>query len=463
MSMDIKNLIKAPTAYVFRRAFVKRRDAVTGLFESNWQDISSEVKSYGKVTNQIDSARRNKFTFGNLKLTVSNEDGAFSPHDTPSSMWYGYLNQQRSLVKIEAGFVYPLKDANGVYTNVEFPNQAITGTSTVVNTSVTCSVFMGLISGDIPLSDKNEISFNVKPLVSVFQDFPARNLTGWTSTGLTASQFVTMLRDQTDGAGGFVFRHFFGSTTTNWDLSTTSNVFANLNAATAAAVVDKNAWEIVESLSEAENFVPFVTREGIFKFISRDAIAATSLFEFHGSGSFSGEYGQTIKAVSSYGFRVSKYYSRVQIKWNAAATSTSYEVVESTLTVSGVSNPWVLGARTLALENLYIQTSTVANALAQTIFNDVSALKREIEFTTTFVPHLGLFDRFSISYDPSNAQPNSYWDSNNWPADATDADTDLILDDGAGDALVLNGAEFKFLSFELDLDNFSNKFLAREV
>jgi hypothetical protein len=469
MTATIKTFIKAPIARVFRRASVKRRDAATGLFESEWQDISSDVKSYGRIVSQIDTARRNKFTFGNAKLTLSNETGLYSPHDVPSSLWYGYLNQQRSLVKLEAGFQQITQDANGVYSIGEFPSISLwdaanwDADSSIWDGSIPSTVFTGLISGDIPLSDKNEVVLNLKPLTSIFQDYPARNLTGWTSTGMTASNFVTMLRDQTDGAGSFVFRPFLGDTTSNWDISTTSNVFANLNTSTAADVVDKNAWEIVEKLAEAENFVPYITRAGVFKFVSRSAIAATVAFEFHGSGSFSGEYGQTIKKVDSYGFKISNYYSRVQIKWNAASTSTSYEVVESTLTVSGVSNPWVLGARTLALENLYIQTSTVANTLAQAIYNDVSALKKEIQFTTTFVPHLDLFDRFSIHYDPAAVQSGSLWDGNTWPADATNATTDLILDSGEGDALVLEGEEFKFLSFEIDLDNFENRFLAREV
>jgi hypothetical protein len=469
MSDDVKTLIKAPIATVFRRAFVKRRDASTGVFESDWQDISTDVKSYGKIVNQIDTARRNKFTFGNAKLVMANEDGLYSPHDTPASLWYGYLNQQRTLVKIEAGFQKITQDANGIYAIGEFPSQAVWDESlwdndaTVWDASIPSTIFTGVISGDITLSDKNEVTLNIRPLTSVFQDFPARNLTGWTSTGMTASQFIGMLRDQTDGAGGFVFRPFFGDTTGNWDISTTSNVFANLNTATAEDVIDKTAWEIVEKLAEAENFAPYITRDGTFRFVSRDSFNTVNAFEFHGAGEYSGEFGHTIKTVDSYGFRISKYYSRVQIKWNAADTSTSYEVIEAPLEVSGASNPWVLGVRTLQIENLYIQTSTVANALAQAIYDDVSGLKKEIEFTTTFVPHLDLFDRFSIYYDPADVEPASLWDANTWPADLSDAPTDLILDSGESDALTLQGDEFKFLSFEIDLDNFQNKFVAREV
>lgn len=471
MATTINSLIKAPVAQVFRRAYIKRRDATTGQFESDWYEISRDVKTWGKIVNQIDSSRRNKFVFGNAKMTLQNEEGLYNPAEFSSSLWNGYLNQQRTLVKIEAGYLKPTK-IDGIWRVTEYPMESVNWDEVLWDadnalwdgTGVSPTVFTGVISGDILLSDKNEVTLNIKPLVSVFQDYAARNLTGWTSTGFTASQFVTLLRDQTDGAGNFVFRPFFGNTTSSWDISTTSTVFSNLNTSTAADVIDKTAWEIVEKLAEVENFVPYVSRDGTFKFVSRDSEASGgSAFEFHGAGSFSGEYGQTIKSVDSFGFKISKYYSRVQIKWRSEDTSSAYEVIEATLTVSGASNPWVLGVRTLAIENLYIPTSTVANALAQNIFDDVSSARRELEFTTTFVPHLDLFDRFSVVYDPGTVVENTLWDQNTWAADSTDTSSDLVFDEGYGDALVLAGEQFKFLSFEIDLDNFQNKFLAREV
>lgn len=469
MTITINSLIKAPASQVFRRAYIKRRSATTGLFESDWQNISQDVKSYGKVTTQIDAARRYKFTFGNAKLVMENSEGLYNPHTDLGSLWYGYLNQQRTLVKIETGYQYSQKNANGVWVNSEFPSDSLwddnawDAPDSLWDSTISSTVFTGVISGDIVFSDSNDVVFNAKPLNSVLQEFPARNLTGWTTTGVTASQFITMVRDQTDGAGAFIFRPFFGNTTTFWDVSTTSNVFSNLNTSGAQDVIDKNVWEIIEKLAEAENFIPYVTRTGTFKFISRATVATATVFEFHGAGSFNTNYGHTIKKVSSYGFRASKYYSRVQIKYNSANTTTSYVVVESTLTVASNSNPWVLGAKTLAIENLYIPNTATASTLATTIFSDVSALKNEVEFETTLVPHLDLFDRISVTYDPNPFTNNNLWDQKNWAADDTSTSDDLIFDKSNYDSLVLSGQEFKFLSFEIDLDNFSNKFIAREV
>lgn len=468
-TIDINYLVKAPSSVVFRRAYIKRRNASDGLFESSWLQISSDVKSYGKIINQIDSARRYKLTFGNAKLVMENSDGRYNPSSDLGSLWYGYLNQQRTLVQITAGFLYSQKNQYGVYANSEFPSQSLWDLNTwdapdsLWDASTTSVVFTGVISGDITFGDNNQVTFNVKPLQSVLQDFPARNLRGWTSTGMTASQFITMVRDQTDGSGSYIFRPFFGDTTSNWDLSTTSNVYASLNTSGAKDVIDKNVWDVIEKLSEAENFVSYVTRDGVFKFVSRDNVATSTVYEFHGSGSFDTTYGHTIKSVQSYGFLASKYYSRVQVKYVDSDTVTSYQVAETTLTVSASNNPWVLGSKTLEIENFYIANTAAASTLANTIFTDVSAMKTEVKFSTSFIPHLNLFDRVSINYDPNPFSQNSLWDQNDWAADNTSTSTDLVFDLANYDSLLLNGQEFKFLSFEIDLDNFQNNFTAREV
>lgn len=465
----INRFIKKPNATIFRRASIKRRNLGTGAFESTWQDITKDVKSWGKISNQIDSARRYKFTFGTAKLVMQNESGKYNPHDNSSSLWYGYLNQQRTLVKIEIGFLDVSETSTGKKVVSEIPDAVVWDSaiwdaeSSEFDSSDDSTVFIGVISGDLPLSDKNEVVLNIKPLSSIFQEYPARNLTGWTSTGLTASQFITNVRDHQDSSSNYVFRPFFNDTTTYWDISSTSNVFSNLNTSTAKDVIDKTVWDVIEKLSEAENFVPFITKYGYFKFISRDAITSTVSFEFHGAGSFSSEYGHTIKKVNSYGFRVSKFYSRVQVKFNESDTSSSYQVVETTLTVSSTNNPWILGNKTLSIDNYYIPNQTVANTLAQVIFADVSALKREIDFETSLIPHLDIFDRFSIHYDPSSFYYYNLWDQNDWASDSTMTSEDLIFDASLGDGLSLDGQEFKFLTFEIDLDNLSNKFIAREV
>lgn len=466
---SLLNLIKSPKSRVFTRCYVRRRSASTGLFENIWQDITSDVKKFGKITNTIDAQRRSRFLFGNAKIVTENSSGKYNPHNDASSFWFGYLNQQRTLVRIDAGFLYSTKASSGIYTNYEFPYQAAWDVSewdevqSQWDAEESSTVFTGVISGDIAFSETNEVTFNIKPLMSVFQEYPARNLTGWTSTGMTASEFVTMVRDQVDPLGNYIFKPFFNNTNTYFDISTTSNIYSNLNTSTAKDVIDKNVFEIIEKLAEAEDYVPYISKEGIFKFVSRSSGLSTTSFEFYGAGSRNSEYGHTIKKVTSYGFRASKYYSRVQIKFNEASTSTSYVTVESTLTVSATNNPWVLGAKTFSLDNYYIPNTATALSLATNIFNDASALKNEIEYETSFIPHLDLFDRISVTYDPNPISTSSQWDQKNWADDVVDSTDDLIFDTQENDSLLLTGQEFKFISFEIDLDNYSNKIIAREV
>lgn len=465
---SINQIIKSDKSECFRRAFIKRRSIVTGQFESSWYDVSDNIKKYGKISVKADDLKLNKFTFSNAKLVCDNEDGLFNPHTSESSLWNGYLNQQRTLVKYEAGFIERTKDSNGVWTNTEWLasslwDQAVWDQSGSIWDGVGTSLFYGVISGDIPLSDSNEVTFNIKPLVSIFQDYPARNLTGWTSTGLTATQFVQMVMNQTDGSSNYIFLPFFGNTSTGYELSTTSNIYTTLNTSGAVGVLDKTVWQVIEKLAEAESYIPYINKQGVFKFVSRDVNTSTVAFEFHGTGSHSGAYGHTIKKISNYGSKQSKFYSRVETKFIDADTITSFVVSEGSFTVSPGSSAWVLGVRTLKVENFFIPNTATASAITTDLFNEYSALKNEIEFTTSFIPQLDLLDRVSIYYDPSEVNNRNLWDQNNWAADDTSTSLDLIFDASSGDAIKLNGEEFKFLSIEIDLDNLECKYLAREI
>ena len=71
--------------------------------------------------------------------------------------------------------------------------------------------------------------------------------------------------------------------------------------------------------------------------------------------------------------------------------------------------------------------------------------------------------RISVTYDPNPFNVDSLWDQRNWAADNTSTSDDLTWDAQSNDSLLLSGQEFKFISIELDLDNYSTKILAREV
>jgi hypothetical protein len=187
------------------------------------------------------------------------------------------------------------------------------------------------------------------------------------------------------------------------------------------------------------------------------------VYEFFGPGGFSPEYGRTIKKINWYGKRFSKYYSRVSVKYRDVDTATSYEIADSNYAISGASGPWTLGERTLQVQNYWIPTATTAETIADSLFNEYSAIKFEIDFTTSFVPQLDVLDRVLITYDQSPITPNSLWDVYNWGDTTAAAEPeDLLWDDSGGDSIKLLDEEFKIIAIDLNLDNCECKFVGRK-
>lgn len=439
MASTIEKEIKKSNSRIFRRAYIKRRLATTGLFEDDWQEITNDVKKWGKVSTAVDATRPNVFKFSNVVMQLTNYAGKYNANDDQSSVWYGYAGQNRTLVKIEAGYLFQSLSANGIWTNIEYPTNSV--------------VFTGVLSGDVPVSSQNDVQFTVRPLTQVFIDFPCKNLIGLPTGGMAASAFVELLRDQQDTNGVYIFRPFFGDTTTNWIISTTTANYGSLNPSQDNGVYSKNVWEIIEKLSEAEGFAPYANRYGQFIFGPKVADSATS-FQFYGVGNFNTEYGHTVKKVNSYGKKYSSYYTRVELKFAEDDTSTSTVVKEIDFQVSGNNDAWINGQKTLKIENTWLNSTTAA-VLVDTIFSEVSSLQNYINFTTTFVPHLELLSKTNLSFDSSEIDPLSLWDNNDWDV--------LTWDSSAGDPVKLISQEVKSLSVEIDLDKLESVFTGSEL
>lgn len=450
--------IKNPKGRVFRRLSVKRRLASTGLFETTWQDITKDVKQWGTISKSIDHVRYSMVRFNDVNLIMANDYGRYNPEDDEASLWYGYASQQRTLVKIESGFIHQTQSSAGVWANTEYPTSSV--------------IFVGVIQGDLSLSDENQVGLQVKPLLQVFRDFSNRNLSGYTTTGMTANQYITMLRDMTDGSSNFIFRPFFQDTTTMWNYTSSSIVYVDVantvgsrRPVPAGAVepqndfIEMNVWDTLEKLGEAENLVPYITKEGMFTFSHRNPNTTVAAFEFFGRGFDDMDYGITVKRINRYVKKYSDYYSRVEVKWLDSATTTAVISTQTAMAVTGSNTAWLIGHRTFKVENYWIATITSAQSLANTIFTAVSAVKQELEFTTSFVPHLELLDRIKVSYESSEKAINSRWDTADWAADDTSTSTDLIWDNPAGDAIRFSDKEFKLVSIHINLDNFESRFV----
>jgi len=439
--MTIENEIKSNNSKVFRRAYLKRRLATSGLFETDWQEITSDVQKWGKFSTALDNVRVNVFKFSNVSMQLSNYTGKYNSADDQSSIWYGYAGQQRTLLKVEAGFTESTLGANGIWINNEYPTSSV--------------IFTGVISGDMNVTSENQINLSVKPLTQVFVDFAAKNLIypALPTGGMAASAFIELLRDQTDGTGFFVFRPFFGDTTTNWVISTTTANYGALNPSQEKGVYGKNVWEIITQLAECEGFAPYASKDGKFYFTPKSAPSVTA-YEFFGVGSFDTNYGHTVKKINNYGNKYSNYYSRVELKFNDDDTFTSTVVKEVAMQVAGGNDAWNLGQRTLKIENLWLD-STTANTLANDIFTNVSSLQRYVQFTTTFIPHIELLSKVKVSYDSSEVDPVSLWDIADWD--------EMVWDANIGNPIKLTNKETTCLSVEIDLDKLETVFTGSEV
>lgn len=454
------NLIKRPMGKVFRRLMIKRRSATTGAFESTWQDLSRYVKKWGSFGMSIDTPRFGDLRFDNAALQVINVDGTFNPNDNADSFWFGYADLQRSLVRIEAGFVHQTQSAGGIWTNTEFPT--------------TTTMWQGVVSGDVFMSSRSEVTVPLKPLMQIFRDYPARDMRGYTTTGMTAGAWFARLRDHTDGAGSLVFRPFIGDgTTTNWSIAsgtidygigtTATGNDIGLNTSTSNDIYDLDCWGVTERIAQAENSLAFISRDGNLLFQKKTATASVQ-FEFFGLGAAPAlirTYGHTMKNISQYGKRLTAYYSRVAVKYNRDDTSTSFVNTATTFLVDGSNTAFNLGHRTFSIENFFLYNPVNAAAVAAAVLTDVASQTEEIEFTTSFIPHLNLMDRVAITYDATDfVTGRSLWDINDW---APNDPHDLIWDNSRGDSIVLSATEFKVLSISIDLDNLQTTFIGKKL
>ena len=449
ITRSLTERIKAPVSEVFRRFYIKRRNIGNGQFESSWQDMTDYMVRWGSYGWSVDTPRYGDLRLENNVIAVSNVDGSFNPSDNESSFWYGYSDLQRSLVKIEAGFRHFTQSSGGIWTKTEFPTNP--------------TMWIGIISGDIFFNGQSIVNIPLRPVSQIFRDFPVNQLTGFTTTGFSSGGFMAALRDHTDGSGYYAFRPFIGTgTAADWQIETNSSVlYANLNSNSAEDLHNLSAWDVAEKMANAENKAVWINQSGNFIWQSK-TMGASEVFQFHGLGSnFSRTYGQTIKKINRYGKRLSAFYSRVAVKYVNTDTNTSFVNTGLAYAVSGTNTAWNLGQRTYRIDNFWLPNSATAAVVANAVFSKVSSQSEEIEFSTSFVPHVQLFDKISISYDSSDfATTISFWDERDWTA-YTESSSDLWWDAERGDAIILNSVTFQILGVNIDLDNAECRFIAK--
>ena len=450
---SLNQQIKRPTSKIFRRFYIKRRQISDGLFESEWQDLTRFVMRWGRFRWSVDTPRYGDLRLDNANLKCINIEGTFNPNDNDDSFWNGYGDIQRSLVKIEAGFIHQTLSAGGVWTNTEYPTNP--------------TLWLGIISGDIFLTGRSEVNLPLRPVNQVFRDYPANQLDNayFTTTGMSSGGYFEMLRDQTDGSNNYIFRQFIGTGAANdWTIATGGNLYANLSSSGSEDLHQLDCWQVAERFANAEQKIAYINNKGQFVWQSKTATAAVQ-YEFHGQGSIDRTYGMTIKNIKRYGKRLTAFYSRVAVKYDKADTNTSFANTALAFAVAGTNTAWNLGQRTYSIENYWLPNSAAAATIAASVFDDVSSQDDEIEFTTSFIPQIQIMDRVSVTYDATDFVSNkSLWDQRDWAAPpGSETSEDLFWDAGRGDAILLDDTNFNILSVDIDLDRMESTFIGRQL
>lgn len=466
LTSSIEALCGSNSSRVFRRAYIKRKQLSDGLFESSWQEITDSVVRWGSIISEADIDRYGSLNISGTNIIVDNSDGKFNVNTSDASLWYGYADQQRTLVKIECGYYLQYRGTDLIWRNTVYPSDP--------------TVFVGVMAGNIRFSESNEVTIPLEPLTRIFKDtvfsldtsipFPYPIVE-------TASDFIpldsyvtTYLRDGIKD-GVYIYRPFFNNTTSHWDIGATPTISGYLplkyEDRTTDISDDLSVWDYLQNACQIYNKIAYIDRTG--KFVLKDKTPlSTTAFHFAGGPLAMLSDGENvIKRIHSYGVDFDNYYSRLMVTiYNGSAIVPGWirYQTETTFDINSSNTSWNYGSKLLEIQHLVGNTSTVASITAQIvtdivseIYDYVSVPKRQIEFTSTLVPHLTLFDRVNITYDSSTVEGlQSLWDINNW-------DTELMWAGADAQSISLNSVAHSVVSIEIDLDNLETKFICREI
>jgi len=440
--MSLTDLINAPVCTVFRRAYIKRKSASTGLYESTWQNITPYVIRWGSIRTGVDDVRLNRFTLSGITLQVDNKTGKFNDENNYNSFWYGYLTRYGTLLKIEAGYRALDADPTPGSGGWGFPWGAAWGVGTEYPLNSTQGIF--ILDQEIPISSDNKTTLNASSLKSVFDGVRANEIAGLGPTQ-TASDLITKIRDHTAG-GAYIFRQYISSP--SWNIQTTTN---NYNIATSTALDNEGtAWDLMTKLSEVEGFVLYINRYGGLVFADRTPNTSSSQFSFYGQGFPR----QNIIGVNSYKESFNKVYNNIRMKYLKDDTTTSYVTSGTTTSITPSNVQWKYGARIYEFDNTWVANTTTAQSISDNLFTEYSSVKGEVDLKAKFHPELDPLDRVDVSHYSYNLANKTLWDGFNWDGDNWAVE---------GENFDWDEKSFKVLSKTIDLDDFSEQFHLREV
>lgn len=422
-----QQMIKRSGATVYRRAFLKRRTvAASGAYETDWQDITADVKKWGTIKFEMEEERLNRFKLSGTSLTVKNDDGKYNPNDDSDSFWNTFLSSYKTRMKIEAGFI----DEAGV----EVPVNNV--------------MFEGVITDDIDLTNDNDANLRAQSLMAAFKDVTASRVTGLTGAQ-TASEIVVFFRDLEDSNNVKIFENFISAGA--WNIASTSNIYNDL--ASSSDLDDKNVYEVLVQLAEAENLAVWVDPDGTFNFDSKVVNTTTVQWKFQGPTVTDKAYGTTIKSIESFKDAISKVFTRIRVRIDEADGSASFRTIQESWNVGDSSTSWQYGERTFEFENTWLNTVTADTVIAN-MQTSLSVVKREVRIRTKFMPQLKLLDLVTVDYVNATALENdTIWGNFLWGK--------KLWRGVSGPRFKIQG-DYQVRGIQHNIDNFETQFFLRE-
>lgn len=355
-----------------------RRRESSGEYETSWQRIpDADIKKFGTISYSLDDVMPTFFDMSGFQLEVINNDGYYSDVSDDKSFWYGYLTRHRTLVKVEAGYIYTV--------GTEYPT--------------TTTLFVGMLGEKLPYKQDNIVPMEIDHLSQIFKEFPCDQISGL-GAGQKAYEFIEKVRDFTDIGANAYFQKFISSGA--WYIQSTTNTY---DFATSTSLRGMSCWEMMTKLAAAENYVVYVSRDGAFYFQDKVAVTTTAQYHFSGVGDSDKTYGHNIMDDVAVDENVEKVFNRIIITYND--TNEQYVKAE-TWQWGDSSSSFMYGVRTYEYSNEWMKTGT-AEDVATEIYTEFVNPKDQIIMKTKFVPQLMLNDRVSVTYKTVTYTGDDLW------------------------------------------------------
>jgi hypothetical protein len=435
MALTIDEIIKSGSRQIIRRCYIKRVEATSKQYESDWLDISQYVVGWGAIEKSFqDQLYWGAYQMSGNTMTFNNRTRKFQPHTENASLWYNYLRREKTKFKITV-----------TYIDDDLVNE------------VDGLTWYGVLYSNPVNDDSGMILFDIAPLTKVFERFPFINVVDAGDVGDTDAIIERIC--ETTLSGVRVFDQYFEGVgdavkyQINPDALSVQNIINPYIRNTG-----RTCWDVITDYSRIESFVPYVNASGNFVWDAKTETAAEQ-WKFNGGGSIDNDYGVNISAVISDDPGTSDLFTNISIGYyNYTDDVIDYKNHTVAWQPFDGSNQDIYGEVTYQTEIPDLSGSgspSQAENVASNIYDEVSDVKRKIIIVTPLIPHLEIRDKVEVNYKGELSPANGgIWDISLW-------DTGL-WSEYLG-SINLDGFVGKIIAIAHDLDSLQSQFMIREV